>query len=116
MYKTMVFTTVVVLLMSTVAPAAIWQSQQTQAGHMAGTSTAGVYGVARQNNTSTAAAEQRAAQGVYLGSGGVAAGNTARQTAYVNINNRSYTQSFFGAATTFFWGYATTNQQQLVTP
>ena len=116
MYKTMVFTTIVILLVATVAPAAIFQSQQTAAGHMAGTTTVGVYGVARQNNTSTAAAEQRAAQGVWVGGGGVGAGNTARQTAYVNVNNRSYTQSFLGAATTFFWGYAVTNQQQLVTP
>lgn len=116
MCRTMVLTTIVVLLMSTVAPAAIYQSQQAQAGHVAGTATVGVCGVARQNNTSTAAASQTAGQGVWVGGGGAGAGNTARQTAYVCINNRSYTQSFLGAAVTFFWGYATTNQQQLITP
>jgi len=116
MYKTMVFTVIAVLVMSTVAPAAIWQNQQTQAGHVAGTATIGVWGTARQNNTSTAAGSQAAGQGVWLGWGGVGAGQGSTQNAISNVNNRSTTQSFLGAAATFFWGGAGTNQQSVLWP
>jgi hypothetical protein len=116
MYKTMVFTTIVVLVMSTVAPAAIWQNQQTQAGHVAGTATIGVWGTARQNNTSTAAAGQAAGQGAWLGWGGIGVGNASGQGAISNVNNQSTTRSLLGAAATFFWGGARTNQQSVVLP
>ena len=116
MYKTMVFTAIVVLVMSTVAPAAIWQNQQTQAGHVAGTATIGVWGTARQNNTSTAAAGQAAGQGIFIGRGGVAAGQGSMQGGVSNVNNQSSTRSFLGAAATFFWGGAGTNQQTVLWP
>jgi len=116
MYKTMVFTTIIVLVMSTVAPAAIFQIQRTGAGHAAGTATIGAYGVARQNNTSTAAASQSAGQGVYFGWGGAGAGQGSTQRAVSNVDNRSYTQVFLGAAWTFFWGGAGTAQAQLILP
>ncbi len=109
MVKTMVFAAIVILLVSSVAPAAIYQSQQTRVGHVAVTRTAGVYGVARQNNTSTAAADQTAVQ-VFP----VAARSTQRS--FSTINSQSYTQSFLGAATTYLFGYVTTSQQQLITP
>ncbi len=116
MHKTIVFTIIVVLLMSTVAPARIRQVQRTQAGHVAGTATIGVYGVAAQNNTSTSGATQSAGQGVFFGRGGIGAGQGATQSSFSNVNNRSYTQAFLGAATTFFWGGATTAQAQEVWP
>ena len=98
MYKKLVLMTIVVLAMSTVAPAA-FQWQGGAAGHVAGTGTIGVYGVTRQNNTSRTTAQQ----GVATLTPTVGA-STQRGTA--TVNNRSYTQSFLGGAATFFAGAA----------
>lgn len=98
MYKKIVLMTIVVMAMSTVAPAA-FQWQGGAAGHVARTATGGVYGVARQNNTSSATAQQ----GVATLTPTIGA---SRQRGNATVNNRSYTQSFLGGAATFFAGAA----------
>lgn len=97
MRRKIVLMTIVVIAMSTVAPAAI-QWQGGAVGHVAATGTLGVYGVARQNNTSRVGGQQ----------GVVSAGwpnvGASRQRGSVTINNRSYTQSFLGGAVAAFAG------------